>query len=143
MNRGQKLPLITALIISTVVAAGLGMGKYRENNPALDWGLRSFSVDSDQKVSVVWEIARQENKDTYCVLRAQDEKRMDVGYATVLIAAGPAKTTMAYQMNTESLAVLVEVLGCAYQPEMRVPPANFPPGVKIPEQVAPGFAPTQ
>jgi hypothetical protein len=25
---------------------------------------------------------------------------------------------------------------------MRVPPANFPPGVKIPEQVSPGVAPT-
>jgi len=37
---------------------------------------------------------------------------------------------------------LAEVLGCSNSQNMRVPPANFPPGVKIPEQVAPGVAPT-
>lgn len=142
LNRTQKLPIAIAVMTAVLVAGGLGFANLRKSQPALDWGLRAFNVESDTKVAVVWEVVRAENQDTYCVLRAQDDRRLDVGYATVLIEGGEKKVTMSYDLATESLAVLVEVLGCSDKPEMRVPPANFPPGVKIPAQQSPGFAPT-
>lgn len=141
LNRTNKVSVAFAAVLAAVVALGMAMANYRQSHPSLDWELRSFAVQSENKVSVVWEVARNQDQDTYCVLRAQDSKRMDVGYATVLVAAGEKQVTASYELTTESLAVLAEVLGCATSPEMRVPPANFPPGVKIPAQAPPGFAP--
>jgi len=142
LTKKSKFPIFIGLIIASVVGLGLGFANYRQVNPALDWYLLSFDVQNESRVSIEWQIARQENRETFCVVRAQNDKRQDVGYATVVIPPGEAKTTFSYTMNTESLAVLAEVLGCAYDKEMRVPPADFPPGVKIPDQEPPGFAPT-
>ena len=142
LNRRQKLPLLVALVLASIVVIGFAMASYSQSHPTIQWALRSFDIKSDQKVSIEWFMARQENKTTYCVVRAQNEKRVDVGYATVLVAAGKSNTTMTYLLNTESRAVLAEVLGCAYTPQMRVPPADFPPGVKIPAQDPPGLAPS-
>jgi hypothetical protein len=141
LNTRSKTPVALAVILASIVTIGLGMANYRSGDRALDWELRSFSVQSANSVEVVWEVARNKDQDTYCVIRAQDDKRMDVGYATVFVAAGEPNVTANYNLATESLAVLVEVLGCAGKPEMRVPPADFPPGVKIPAQAPPGFAP--
>ncbi len=142
LTKKSKSPIFIGLIVASIVGLGLGMANYRQVNPALDWYILAFDVQSDKRVTVDWQVARLENRDTYCVVRAQNEKRQDVGYATVLIPAGEAKTTVSYGLNTESLAVLAEVLGCDYDTQMRVPPADFPPGVKIPAQDSPGFAPT-
>ena len=118
------------------------MASFRQSNKTIEWALRSFEIQSDNKVRIEWFIARQAGKTSYCVIRAQNENRVDVGYATVLVEAGQTNKTVSYTLNTESRAVLAEVLGCAYSPQMRVPPANFPPGVKIPAQDPPGLAPT-
>ncbi len=142
LTKKSKLPIFIGLLVASIVGLGLGMANYRQVNPALDWYILAFDVQSDKRVIVDWQIARLEDRDTYCVVRAQNELRQDVGYATVLIPAGDAKMNVSYGLNTESLAVLAEVLGCAYDKEMRVPPADFPPGVKIPAQDPPGFAPT-
>ena len=134
INRRQNLPTFIAVVLVSIVALGLGMASFRQSNSTIEWALRSFDIKSDTKVSIDWFIAKQEGKTAYCVVRAQNEKRIDVGYATVLIDAGKATTTFSYTLNTESRAVLAEVLGCDYKAQMRVPPANFPPGVKIPAQ---------
>ena len=142
LTKKSKLPIFIGLLVASIVGLGLGMANYRQVNPALDWYILAFDVQSDKRVIVDWQIARLEDRDTYCVVRAQNELRQDVGYATVLIPAGDAKMNVSYGLNTESLAVLAEVLGCAYDKQMRVPSADFPPGVKIPAQDPPGFAPT-
>lgn len=142
LDRGQKMPIIFALVIALIVGTGLGLAEYRKTHASISWELRAFDIQSDTKVSVVWEIARSTNEPTYCVLRAQDINRMDVGYATVFVEPGESFVVMKYDLTTESAPVLAEVLGCAGKPEMRVPPANFPPGVKIPAQESPGLAPT-
>lgn len=142
LTKRKKLPVLIALLIALVVGTGLGLAEFRKSHPSIHWELRAFQIESDTKVGVVWEVLRSENEPTYCVLRAQDINRMDVGYATVFIEPGEAFVVEEYSLATESAPVLAEVLGCSNKPEMRVPPANFPPGVKIPAQVAPGFAPT-
>ena len=142
LNRRQNLPTLIAVVLASIVALGMGMASFRQTNPTIEWALKSFDIQSDSKVSIDWFIAKQEGKSAFCVVRAQNEKRIDVGYATVSIDASKASTTFSYTLNTESRAVLAEVLGCDYKAQMRVPPANFPPGVKIPAQDPPGLAPT-
>lgn len=129
------------IIIGSVVAT-IGYTTFRTINPKIGGALTSFSVISDHQVNVQWRVVRPENQTTYCVLRAQDINRFDVGYATVEIVAGSESIEMMYNLNTSSKAVLAEILGCSNSPKMRVPPANFPPGVKIPLQDPPGVAPT-
>jgi hypothetical protein len=102
----------------------------------------TFEIVSPTQVNVTWELARGPELTTYCVVRAQDISRTDVGYATVTVAGGSDYEQITYPLTTNGQAVLAEVLGCSNSQNMRVPPANFPPGVKIPEQVAPGVAPT-
>lgn len=142
VGRKPTFTIALATVTAILVTAGLGMANYRQDHPAINWQLKAFKIVDESKVSVEWQIVREEKKDTYCVIRAQDAKRRDVGYVTVLVEGGDKNATMNYDLNTESLAVLAEILGCAYQPKMRVPPADFPPGVKIPTQNPPGFAPT-
>lgn len=142
LNRRQNLPTFIAIVLASIVALGLGMASFRQSNPTIEWALKSFDIQSDNKVSIDWFIAKQEGKTAYCIVRAQNENRVDVGYATVKIETRKASTTFSYTLNTESRAVLAEVLGCDYKAQMRVPPANFPPGVKIPAQDPPGLAPT-
>jgi len=114
---------------------------YRAHNPTFNGELTAFKVVSAQRVDVYWKLQRPENVATYCVLRAQDIRKTDVGYATVRINAGPALLQTSYALATNGQAVLAEVLACSGNDQMRVPPANFPPGVQIPPQQSPGVAP--
>jgi hypothetical protein len=121
---------------------GIGYGyKVVKATPA-HFELHGFVVNSSHRVDLTWQVARKANTTTYCVVRAQNTSRQDVGYATVTIAPGSPSTTITYPLATESTANLAEVLGCSDSAVMRVPPANFPPGVAIPVQPAPGVAPT-
>lgn len=115
---------------------------YRAHNPTFNGELTAFKVMSEQRVDVYWKLQRPEKTVAYCVLRAQDIRKTDVGYATVRIAPGPALLQTSYSLATNGQAVLAEVLACAATAHMRVPPANFPPGVQIPVQHWPGVAPT-
>lgn len=105
--------------------------------------LVGFTVNSDTSVSVRWEIFRGNLDTAFCAVRAQNDQRIDVGYAIVEVKGGPSLATMSYDLATESRAVLAEVLGCGPTKDLRVPPPDFPPGVKPPAQLQPGVAPTQ
>ena len=125
-----------------VIVAG-GMFVYlKSKTPDVGWSLRTFVVTSDTKSTVSWQVSRPAKQVTYCVLRAQDINRSDVGYATVTIAAGDPVENVTYQLSTESKPILIEVLACSASPTMRVAPAHFPPGAAIPAQDPPGVAPT-
>lgn len=130
------------ILIAAVVSAGLAFANFRQQNPSISSQLLAFEVTSPAQVLVTWELSRGSQLATYCVLRAQDIRRTDVGYATVRIAAGTDYEQLTYALATNGEAVLAQVLGCANSAQMRVPPPDFPPGVKIPEQVAPGVAPS-
>jgi hypothetical protein len=126
-----------------VIGAALWGGwHYKQSHQIVSSRLNAFTVISDQQVSITAEVSRPANTTTYCVLRAQDANRVDVGYATVTVPAGQATVAFSYPLNTESLAVVAEVLNCSATLPMRVPAPNFPPGVKIPSQPLPGVAPS-
>jgi hypothetical protein len=128
-------------LIAALVAGGTAFASFRQQNPSVSSQLLTFDVVSETLVNITWEVKRGAGSTTYCVVRAQDERRTDVGYATVMVAAGDPYEQITYPLATNGSAVLAELLGCSASQTMRVPPANFPPGVKIPEQPAPGVAP--
>ncbi|MEN9716822.1 MAG: hypothetical protein RLZZ483_797 [Actinomycetota bacterium] len=142
VKRRRVVPALIGVLIAGVVSGSLAYGAFRQQNPSVSEQLLTFEVVSPTQVNVTWELARGPELATYCVLRAQDISRTDVGYATVMIAGGSEYEQITYPLTTNGQAVLAEVLGCSNSANMRVPPANFPPGVKIPEQVVPGVAPT-
>ena len=140
VRKRRTAPILIGILIAAVVSAGLAFANFRQQNPSISAQLLAFEVTSPSQVLVTWEVSRGPQLDTYCVLRAQDIRRTDVGYATVRIAAGTDYEQLTYALATNGEAVLAQVLGCANSAQMRVPPPDFPPGVKIPEQVAPGVA---
>lgn len=141
VRRSRLFPIIVGVLIAGVVAGGTAFASFRQQNPSVSSQLLTFDVASESLVNITWEVKRGAGSTTYCVVRAQDIRRTDVGYATVLIAPGAAYEQVSYPLVTNGQAVLAELLGCSANKKMRVPPANFPPGVKIPEQPAPGVAP--
>lgn len=142
VRQRRATPIIVGILIAAAVSGGLAFANFKQQNPSVSSQLLAFEVTSPTQVSVTWEVSRGTQSTTYCVLRAQDIRRTDVGYAIVTIPAGTAYEQPTYSLTTNGEAVLAQVLGCANSIQMRVPPPDFPPGVKIPEQVAPGVAPT-
>ena len=142
VRRRRAVPVLIGILIAGLVSGSLAYATYRQSNPSISAQLLTFEVVSPTQVNVTWELARGPELTTYCVVRAQDISRADVGYATVTVAGGSNYEQVTYPLTTNGQAVLAEVLGCSNSQSMRVPPANFPPGVKIPDQVAPGVAPT-
>lgn len=130
-------------LLGSVLAAALVVFAYVvSTSPTVNFSLTAFEVVSDTSVRVTWQVSREPDTVSYCVLRAQNDQRQDVGYATVTVAAGPGQAQVTYHLTTESRAILAEVLACSNRPTMRVAAPNFPPGVNPPEQVPPGVAPT-
>ncbi|GEM_PF-305615 len=142
VRKSRTAPILIGILIAAVVSGGLAFANFRQQNPSVRADLLAFEVTSPSQVLVTWEVSRGSQLTTYCVIRAQDIRRTDVGYAIVRIAPGNDYKQVTYPLTTNGEAVLAEVLGCANTAQMRVPPPDFPPGVKIPEQVAPGVAPT-
>ena len=142
VRRRRVVPVLTGILIAGVVSGSLAYATFRQQNPSVSAQLLTFEIVSPTQVNITWELARGPELPTYCVVRAQDIFRTDVGYATVTVAGGTDYEQINYPLTTNGQAVLAEVLGCSNSQNFRVPPSNFPPGVKIPEQVAPGVAPT-
>ena len=142
VRQRRVAPILIGILIAAAVSGGLAFANFKQQNPSISSQLLAFDVASPTQVSVTWEVSRGTQQTTYCVLRAQDIERTDVGYAIVTIPAGTDYEQPTYLLTTNGEAVLAQVLGCANSKQMRVPPPDFPPGVKIPDQVAPGVAPT-
>ena len=110
-------------------------------SPKVTFTLLAWDDLSADRVDVTFEVRRSAEWDVYCVLRAQDESRTDVGYATVPIPRGSTYVQQTYSLRTIAPAYVVEVLACeAGAPPERVVPPQFPPGVVPPDQpwTAPG-----
>ena len=141
VRKSRFVPTVIGLFIICCVAGAFYFKDHVVDNPIVSSRLLAFDVKSSTQVSVSFEVSRGTKQKTYCVVRAQDENRADVGYATLAFASGASYFKTTYVLQTESKAVLAEVLNCSDNKVMRVPPPNFPPGVKIPAQLPPGVAP--
>ncbi|NKB93810.1 MAG: DUF4307 domain-containing protein [Candidatus Nanopelagicales bacterium] len=96
--------------------------------------LLRWTVVADDRADATFEVRRDGADAVVCVLRAQDSKRIDVGYAEIDIPPGEGYTLVNYSLRTVAPAFTVEVLTCARTDELRAPGPQFPPGIAIPEQ---------
>lgn len=127
----------TALaIVAIVVFVGIiGYVTWRLGSPAVQSNIIRFSVVSDEKVDVLFEVHRTGESATTCVLRGQGIDHADVAYATVTITPGRSYVQATYPLATSSRATTVEVLGCSDDGPPRVDPPQFVPGTVNPSQV--------
>ncbi len=142
LNNSQwRQRLATSLVVIAILAL-IVFTQYRVANPSIEGELVAFKVVSAKQIDVSWKVQRKQGQEIYCAIRAQDIHKTDVGYAIVRLPPGEKIGQAKYSLTTNGTAVLAEVLGCGATKQLRVPPANFPPGVQIPEQKLPGFTPT-
>jgi Domain of unknown function (DUF4307) len=131
----SPLPLIAGFVGITAFVSALAFVTLNLVSPKVTYDLLAWNDVAADRVDVTFDIRRSEEWDVYCVLRAQDESRTDVGYAVVGIPRGTSYVQTTYSLRTLAPAYVVEVLACqAGAPPERVVPAQFPPGVVPPEQ---------
>ncbi|MFY9330407.1 MAG: DUF4307 domain-containing protein [Candidatus Nanopelagicales bacterium] len=122
--------VVVAAFISAIAWVGYQLGSDDVQSELLAW-----NVVSAEHVDVTFDVRRSADSDVVCVIRAQDQTRADVGYATVNLPRGTTYVQQTYALRTIAPAYVVELLGCAAGglPD-RVMPPQFPPGVLPPEQ---------
>lgn len=126
--------VLVAIPIAGFVAA-LAFVAFNLVSPGVQYDLLSWRIVGPDRVDVTFEVRRSSDADVYCVVRAQDESRADVGYAVAALGRGTSYVQETYPLRTIAPAFVVEVLACEVgQPPQRVPPPQFPPGVVPPEQ---------
>ena len=133
---------VIRVIVPGIIVAFIAFVFIMASRPKTTFELTAFAIGSDNEVSVQWQVSRPDNTESYCIVRAQDALRHDVGYATVHIPAGESVVATQYALRTESRAITAEVLACGPQSEVAAPAPNFAPGVAIPSQQPPGVAPS-
>ena len=135
LDRRNPWPVILGVTLAVAFTAALAFAAYNVLSPALHPKLLAWNVIGPDRVDITFEVRRSASADVYCVLRAQDETRADVGYAVVPLARGTTYVQETYSLRTLAPAFVVELLACAAgEPPARVPPPQFPPGVVPPEQ---------
>ena len=135
VGRRSRFPLIAGLIGIAAFIAALAFVTFNLVSPKVTYKLLAWNDVAADRVDVTFDVRRSQEWDVYCVLRAQDESRTDVGYAVVGIPRGTSFEQVTYPLRTLAPAFVVEVLACeAGAPPERVVPPQFPPGVVPPEQ---------
>lgn len=123
---------IAGLIVFVVALAFVTLNLL---SPKVTYEVLAWNDVSADRVDITFDVRRSEEWDVYCVIRAQDESRADVGYAVAAIPRGTSYAQVTYSLRTLAPAFIVEVLACeAGAPPERVVPPQFPPGVAPPEQ---------
>ena len=134
VGRTSRGLLAVIVAVVAVFLAIIGVITWRLATPGVQATLLRFTVVSDTRVDVTFEVRRDSVSSTVCVLRAQSERHADVGYATVTITPGREYVQSTYPLATSSLATTAEVLGCGVGEPPRVDPPQFLPGTTNPQQ---------
>jgi uncharacterized protein (DUF58 family) len=123
---------VTALVLAFVAA--LAFVAFGVTRSPVQARLVTWDDVAADRVDMTIEVRRPADDEVQCVLRAQDSRRIDVGYAVVVIPAGSGEVSLDYSLRTIAPAYTAELLGCAADALPNVPPPQFPPGVVPPEQ---------
>jgi hypothetical protein len=121
--------VVIALFLAAVAWATVNMGRESAQYRLLTW-----SVTSPTLATLEFEVRNPTDEPAICIVRAQDENRVDVGYSRVTVPARTEYVRVPYELATLAPAFAVELLGCEAGGEPNVPPPNFPPGVAPPQQ---------
>ena len=137
MDRRPIGRYVVVAILMVAFAAVLVMAGYFLTRPPTSATLITWKVVSPHRVDLTYSVERPTNRQVICVIRAQDDTHVDVGYATVALAPAGDADIHDFALATIAPAATVEILGCALdQASLRVTPPQFPPGVVPPAQPA-------
>jgi len=127
---GVVITLVVAVAFLAAVAfAGLMLVRDNVRHELVVW-----TVVAPDRADATFTVERDGADEVICVLRAQDSKRIDVGYAEIVVPPGEDAVTIDYSLRTVAPAFTVEVLACERVGELRAPGPQFPPGIAVPEQ---------
>ena len=129
VGRRIAVGVILAAFVGAMVFVYVGVS----GNP-VESRLVAWDDVAPDRVDITISVNRPADAEVTCVLRAQDENRIDVGYATVVLPPGEATVLLDYSMRTLAPAYTAELLGCSIDGPPTVSPPQFPPGVVPPEQ---------
>jgi hypothetical protein len=121
--------VVTLFFLAAVGWVTVAISSDRVQSLLLGWELQA-----DDHIEITFEVRPTSGTEVYCVVRAQDSTRTDVGYATVVLPVTADYLRTTYPLATLIPAFTAELLGCAIDEPPAVIPPQFPPGVVPPDQ---------
>lgn len=134
LDQRRRSPMILTVLVAVAFLAAVAFAGAMLARNDIQFLLLRWEVVADDRADATFEVRRDGAEEVVCVLRAQDSKRIDVGYAEIDIPPGDDYVLVEYSLRTVAPAYAVEVLTCARPEELRTPGPQFPPGIAIPEQ---------
>ncbi len=132
---GVNKKSLTSRIVTYTLAIGfaliLGYVAFQITRPSAEASLISWKVVAPDRTDITFQVKTGNDDPITCVLRAQDESRADVGYATVQVKPINGEIATTYSLRTAIPSYAAEVLGCG---DARIPGPQFPLGVAPPSQ---------
>jgi len=134
MDRSNWRTWVVVLIVVVLFLAAVAWATVNLGKESVQFRLLTWTVTGPDQVSLEFEVRNPTNDPVFCVLRAQDERHIDVGYSHVMVPPSGDYVRVPYNLPTLAPAFAVELLGCAAGGEPAVTPPNFPPGVAPPQE---------
>jgi len=134
LNRRSVSGVIVTVVIAIAFLAAVAFAGVMMVRDNVRHELVVWTVVAPDRADATFTVERNGADEVVCVLRAQDSKRIDVGYVEINIPPGEDNVTVDYSLRTVAPAFAVEVLACERPDELRGPGPQFPPGIAIPDQ---------
>lgn len=132
VGRSFAVGVLVVVFIGILVWVGFALTRSTVQSRLVAWD--DLAAD---RVDITFEVLRDPTDEVTCVLRSQDRRHIDVGYATVVVPADPGGAEIVqptYSLRTLAPAYTAELLGCEVTGELHVVGPQFPPGVVPPVQ---------
>jgi hypothetical protein len=134
LDKRRLSPIVISVVVTVLFLAGVTFAGLMLVRDDVRHQLITWTVVAPDRADATFDVSRDGNDEVVCILRAQDSKRIDVGYAEIVIPPGDDVVTIDYSLRTVAPAFAVEVLACERPDELRAPGPQFPPGIAVPEQ---------
>lgn len=134
LDQRRLSPVLVAVVVVVVFLGAVAFAGVMAVRDNVEFQLIRWTVVGPDRADATFDVSRNGADEVICILRAQDSKRIDVGYAEIAIPPGEDVVTIDYSLRTVAPAFAVEVLACERPGELRVPGPQFPPGIAVPDQ---------
>jgi hypothetical protein len=121
--------LVIVLFFGAVAFVTVNLGRESVQARLISW-----TVVAADHVSLEIEVMNPAKEPAFCIIRAQDEKHIDLAYSQQMIPPADGFVRIPIELRTLAPAFTVELLGCESGHPPQVSESNFPPGVAAPEQ---------
>ena len=112
----RPVPLVLAAATGAVSLGVAGLLYARFGSPDVSYGPRRYVVESDTRVLVEFEVAKDPAASAVCTVRARDATGAEAGIALVRVGPAPQRTVrVVRELTTTARAVVGEVTGCTLE----------------------------